>query len=296
MCQTVFFSVLFFGIVCICGVYPFNLKNILYALLPFVSNRGNWFITIYLLLYALIPFVNAGIKKLSQRQHLFLMILFIFVWTVIPLTYGYYDKTQDYSPSSLGFFVLMYSLGAYLRLYPCKLINHRLLSFLFLFLSGSLMAFCRVLTAIQFTFPGKIGRILQMVITFFSDESMYGPLTILIALFSFISFHQIKIKPNSIVYAISGATFGVYLIHDNDWLRRFLWEDVIQLAKYKDSRFFVPDVFMVIILLFCACTIIDILRKTFLEKPFFNSSFYHSIERKISVLFNNISDKLGIGY
>ncbi len=295
MCQTVFYSFLFYGIVCFCGVYPLSLKNLMFAFLPFVSTRGNWFITSYMLLYALIPLINAGLKLISQRKHLFLLILFFFVWTVIPLTYGFYFKTQDYSPSSLGFFVFMYSLGAYLRLYPCKLFNHRFLSFLFLFITGIVMAVCRIFASIQLTFSGTINRILQMTLGFFSDESMYGPLAILFAVFAFIFIKQFDIKPNKIVYAVSGATFGVYLIHDNDWIRRVLWENIIHLKQYKFSRYFIAYIFLAIILLFCVCSLIDILRNRLLEKPVFNSSFYHKIARKCRILFNDISDRLGIG-
>ena len=67
---------------------------------------------------------------------------------------------------------------------------------------------------------------------------------------------------------LASATFGVYLIHDNGIVRPFLWVDVFKNAQYQDSLFLIPYSILVVAIVYIACTMIDLIRKQFFEKPY----------------------------
>lgn len=280
--QTVFYCTVLYFVSCAVGANDFRIKFFLYALIPFVSNRGYWFITLYILLYALIPFINGGLQKLTKNQHLFLIGLFLFVWSFLPRTYGSFFSEQGYGISELGWFVLAYSVGAYLSIYPIRLYKHRVISCVLLVAVSALMIISKVIQETGIAFSGLKGAIINMALNFVSDSSLYGPVAFVFAILSLIVFQQLKSKPIRAVYMISASTFGIYLIHDSEWLRRFIWDDLFKLYRLADSSHFVLDVFVVMLLTFISCSIIDILRKKLLEEPIFSSKLYEKTEQKTS--------------
>lgn len=292
--QTVFYCVTLYGFSCFVDANPFRLKYLLYAFFPFVSNRGSWFITIYILLYALIPFINNGLKKLTQRQHIFLICLFVLVWSILPHTYGRFFGMQDYAPSILAWFVVLYSIGAYLNMYPIKLFQHRFLSVLLLFCTVFLMSASQIMLILTEQKKEKNLVLLKTILSFLSDGSSYGPLAILFSILSLVVFLQIKLKPNRIIYAIAGSTFGIYLIHDSEWIREYLWNDLIQLKRFTNSSWFALDLLIVMVLVFVMCSAVDILRKKILEEPFFRSKPYAAAESFCIKCFDTLSQKLHI--
>lgn len=117
--ETIFYSVSAYLISCACGVSELNAGYIIKSFLPFISNKGYWFITTYILLYCCIPVINRGIKELSQRQYLCFLGLLFFVWSLV--SFATFWEVPTYSFSNLGWFIFVYLLGGYLKLYPIKL-------------------------------------------------------------------------------------------------------------------------------------------------------------------------------
>lgn len=279
--QTVFYSTVLYFVSCAVGANVFRIKYLIYALIPFVSNRGYWFITLYILLYALIPFINGGLRKLTRYQHLFLIGLFLFVWSFLPRTYGSFFSEQGYGVSELGWFVLAYSVGAYLSTYPVGLLKHRAVSRVLLASVAALMIAGKTILESGIAFSGLKGAIIRTALEFVADSSLYGPVAFVFAVLSLIVFLQVRTKPIRAVCAIAASTFGIYLIHDSEWLRRFIWDDLFKLYRLTGSSHFVLDVFAVMLLTFVTCGAIDILRKKLLEEPVFSSKLYERAERKI---------------
>ena len=287
--QTVFYCVLLYFISCAVGASDLRVKYIFYALIPFISNRGYWFITIYLLLYILTPFINGGLRHLTQKQHLCLILIFLLAWAILPNTYGAFFSEQNYGISELGWFVLAYSVGAYLRLYPVKLYNYRFLAFLLWIGTAAVMVSARIIQELGFPIFGKMGGIIQTVLNFITDSSLYGPVAFCFSILSLIVFQRLKFKPRKVVYMVSASTFGIYLIHDSEWLRQYIWMDLYNMSRFANSSFFIIDIFIIMLITFIVCSIIDILRKQFIETPIFNSVTYQKTKEmctKLSESFN----------
>lgn len=264
-------------------------KNLIRSLIPFISDKGNWFIVVYIIMYALIPFINGGLKSLSKRSFFGLLLLIFFAGTILPDTFGRIVRLQDYGISKLVWFVFMYSLGAYLRLYPVKLAKKRRLCAVLWVMSALLTMLFRYFYAdVMYNDAGNFKGIKGIIIYFFSDISRPGFMPVAFSVLSLLLFTSLKIKGNKLLFAVSGSTFGVYLIHDSEWIRSWLWDEIAPVKAAAESGYFIPIALAVILSIFIVCSIADIIRKNLIEKPLFNSSLYSKAEN----VFKNVMDKM----
>ncbi len=295
ICQTLFYSVALLFIVGIFNPEILSKKHLICALLPFISEKGNWFIVVYILMYALIPFINGGLKNLSKRMFFGLLLLIFFASTLLPDTFGRIMKLQDYGISRLVWFVFMYSLGAYLRLYPVKLAKKRgLCAVLWVMSALFAMLFRYFYADVMYNDAGNFKGIKGIIIYFFSDISRPGFMSVVFSVLSLLFFTSLKIKGNKFLFAVSGSTFGVYLIHDSEWMRRFLWDVIAPVKTVAESDYFILVSIAVILLIFIACSAVDIIRKNFIEKPLFNSSIYSKAENALKQIVDKALVKVGL--
>jgi len=73
---------------------------------------------------------------------------------------------------------------------------------------------------------------------------------------------------NNRINAISGCTFGVYLIHENPAVRDILWSRVFKLADSLSAPFLVGKIIASVVIVFCVCIAIEYMRLRFLGKYF----------------------------
>lgn len=94
--------------------------------------------------------------------------------------------------------------------------------------------------------------------------------------------------------------FGVYLIHDNNLIRHFLWIDLFKNSTFYKSQYLIYHASSAVLLVFIVCIIIDQLRYIFIEKPFFNlittrlkkcSDIFNILKRKNYTLANKALER-----
>jgi len=96
----------------------------------------------------------------------------------------------------------------------------------------------------------------------------------------FLTFKNLKVPDSRVINAVAGTTFGVYLIHDNEYLRPILWNDIVH-----TDRMFYNDRYLLYALLtaaciFTACALIDTARLWLFEKPVM--FLYGKVERAVN--------------
>ena len=84
----------------------------------------------------------------------------------------------------------------------------------------------------------------------------------------FIGFLKTDIGYKPVINTISSATFGVYLIHDNKYIRPFLWKTLFKNASYAENNILIPYSLLVIAAVFIGCTVIELARIHILEKRY----------------------------
>ncbi len=67
---------------------------------------------------------------------------------------------------------------------------------------------------------------------------------------------------------ISAAMFGVYLIHDNEDVRVFIWDTLFNSSSYSENSMLILYSLLIILLVFTCCTMIELLRIHLLEKNY----------------------------
>lgn len=90
--------------------------------------------------------------------------------------------------------------------------------------------------------------------------------TFLSSLFLFMLFKQKKAKYNSGINFVAASMFAVYLIHDHQLIRGFLWKSIICAEKYQDSLFLILYIVLSVIVIMGICVVIDIIRRYLVEK------------------------------
>ena len=87
---------------------------------------------------------------------------------------------------------------------------------------------------------------------------------------------------------ISSATFGVYLLHDNNFMRSFLWKKMLNGPALFNHIVLIPYSILVVVLVYSICTMIELLRIYLLEKKYMK--IIEKIEIKIKGAINKIMD------
>ena len=95
------------------------------------------------------------------------------------------------------------------------------------------------------------------------------------------------------INVIASATFGVYLIHDNNLVRPFLWKTVFHNAYFQDSILLIPYSIAVTAIVYILCTVLDLLRQRVIERPYMqlinrNTDKLSTVTKKVSNFFCGI--------
>lgn len=254
--EVLFYNIVIYGIFVATGYEKLSLANII-GILPGRILQDN-FTSCFLVFYLCIPFLNILIQNLTKKQHLLLVALCLFIYTLhttLPRTH----VTMNY----VSWFCVIYFIASYLRLYPNKYDNniHFFWGGVFLCISLSILSVLRQLWLAsngQMLFPYR----------YVSDSNELLP--VLTAITSFMYFKNLQIKQNRWINTVSASTFGVLLIHANsDTMRKWLWKDLLDNAgHYSDERFWLYAT-VAVMSVFLICILIDKVRILFVEKPLF---------------------------
>ncbi|WP_273094376.1 acyltransferase family protein [Dialister succinatiphilus] len=241
----IFYSV---AIASLCKLQGRPVGEVKQILFPFWYGY-NWFISCYLVLMLFVPFLNIALLNLNKPSYLAFLLLFFTCYNVIP------EKGGATFMSNAPFlqFLLMYSIGGYIRLYGFSrpALNEK-------------------------RFWIIISLILVIVLDFFllKHWTMGQDIFKYVNIFSTgiaISFFMIAKTSKKLyipwVNRIAGTVLGVYLIHDNPIVRPIIWRMVFPNVFILESNSFLLLAFMKILFVFAGCIVIDLIRQCVLEEP-----------------------------
>ena len=281
--EVLFYGFLFNLIFWCSGYEPVTLKGLLLGVFPITSVAQN-FTGCYLLFFLCIPFLNMLLRCLSQLQHLYLLAIFGFMYILMG-TVPFFYVSMNY----VSWFAVLYFIAAYIRLYPVKIFERTaiwgVLTLLFIVLSlASVLAGAWI--------SPQMGQ--SVYYTFVSDSNTM--LAVLTGISSFLFFKNLKMPYSRFINTVSGTTFGVLLIHAaNDAMRRWLWRDVLNNVGMYSSRYMPLHAIGSVLAIFVICSILDLLRIRFVEKPFLRlwdrhsddiMGWYLSMEKKFCEKFH----------
>ena len=228
-----------------------DIKN---ALLPFPF--GNWFVVSYIVLYLLSPYLNKlvfALKKLELRRFI---LVYFFLFSVVPIITGW-----NYF-SNFAVFPLVYFIGAYIRLYVGRLdkaIIIRGIIIVSCLLAGSVVAIYAFAL-----FTHNTGLIRSAVYLLAKN---YSPLVIIMGVLIFLLFREIKIGYCPAINRLAGSVLGIYLIHENPFIRKLLWSgNFIPVSIESDVLPFIGLACLKVSIVYVACLLFDQIRILLLSR------------------------------
>lgn len=254
--QTAFYSLVIYVFFSLYGIVNFDfnslLRNLLVVRFGAVSDCAYWFVAQYIGLVLLSPFINKLVNSLdAERYRIFIIVLLILDFSALGIGYG----SVFSGGQTLFHFIVLYSIAGYIRMYVhVETIKQKCLI---------------IYTLILLVLPCAIIQILEIYVH--HDKSLrlhsifnsYNGIPIVLAVLLFITIAKMRLRHNffvSLITRIAPYTFGVYLIHDNIYIRNRLWSYVISIYNITDDNIIMYSL-LIPVVIFSICILIDYIRK-----------------------------------
>ena len=232
-----------------------SIKQFIKAFMP-MTRAAWWFASTYFVLYIFHPYLNRFLHSMDKFLYQRYLLLLLLMWCIVPTL-----LSTAFEGNNLSWFITLYSLAGYYRLYGFNKIvtkNAGMMAIIF-----TILTYC---SSVIFTILGTKWAFFSGRISYFYGMASLPTLAISISIF--VAFANMNIKYSKWINLVSSATFGVYLIHDNSFVRPFLWKTVFQNAGFQDSILLVPYSIAVVAIVFILCTLLDLLRQRVIERPY----------------------------
>ena len=246
----------------------YSYKGLFASLTPFYGI-GKGFVPSILPFFLFIPFLNSLIHAMDKKMHLRLVALCLFLFTFLP-SFIFYPIfiTADVNFGDLGWFSTVYLLAAYMRIYPEEWFGKKNIWLAYAVIS-IVLAFASVIVM------SYVAKCFEVKSAWYAYYFVAGPNKILAVTTSvcvFMLFKNMKPFYNKYINTIAASVFGVLLIHANGpTMRRWLWKDTLNNTGYYNADFHILLLHAIcsVIAIYIICTLLDMLRIKFIEKPFF---------------------------
>lgn len=261
--EVLFYSILvpvvlmLLGVVDLSGWTMYDWMNVILPL----ETEHYWFATSYVILYVLAPVLATAAKYMPKKQLQItiglLVIFFSLTKSVNPLL-----LTTDQYGYDFGWFICLFLIAAYIRLYGTVFLNNVKKCFL-VYTVFSVLGFC--LSAVSAFIWHKTGQL-----EYYMDMPYcYNHLFVLIAsvaLFCMaIHIHIPEGKAASLICRIAPYTFGVYLLHENIVLRD-IWPKWLQIERVIDTPWIFLHLLASVLIVFLIGIMVDAFRALLFRK------------------------------
>ena len=251
--EVVFYSFTLKLLFMLTGREAFSELSLLSCFAPFLTGRY-WFITIYVGLYLVFPFLNKLVYAMGKKEHALLNACLFVLFSLSISIYPAFKGMNSGNGWGLAWFVVLYLVAAWLRLYYTPSCKPAVLlaAFAGIPLLMSVGQACADVSGVV---------IFQRII---SNWYRYDSVPVyLMTLAIFAAFLNIRIENRRIEKAVCSAaplTLGVYLIHAHADVSPWLWE-MLDLPRYMGRAWFPLLQLGCVLTIYVLCTAIDAARK-----------------------------------
>ena len=258
ICEMFFYSWLIMLILGLTKAVPLSLKDVVKALFP-IWFGYNWFVCCYVVFCCFLPFILPLLNNASKKNFL--------TFLIVALSLSSFAKTFRASNFlgdhySVDHFIIMFSLGAYIRKYgiQTKRISWKALFFLTLSLVWMFIA-CMSIAGARLE-----SSTLIISANYFDDA--YTAASVLLSLFFFLWVVGAKPMYCKSVNWVARSVIGIYILHDNPLLKQIIWNRFYPNAEYLRSSLLPIHCFCKVFIVFAACMVIDQLRIVCVDNVF----------------------------
>lgn len=262
LCQILFYALLIPLIMMGTGMFAGGEEGGAYGLIRYIfpiQTEHYWFATSYVLMYLFTPVMNIAVRNMSRKQLQMtiagLLLPFCVMKSVVPVQF-----VTDRFGYDFGWFLCVYLVAAYLRLYGCRMFRTAKRSF------GIYAGCCFGIFVIAFA-AWQINRMTGLLSYYMAVPWHYNYLLCLIgAAALFYGFRYVKVKEgkfSELILRLAPLTFGVYLFHEHMEIRGEWtgWiEDFIGPVAECGVFGLIVHLLVSVLLVYAAGTFIDVVR------------------------------------
>ncbi len=255
--EMIFYSVIINVVYLLINPVPFvrgGVKGVIKSFLPFFY--GNWFVVYYILLYLFVPFINPWLKSMSAKRYTVFVAMLICIWSIIHTIFW------AYSFSNLDVFLIMYILGAYIRLHIHGKATYQNRWNLIVGITAAGITCLSVPVLSLISLITKNNYWLHQIDRFLREDSV---INVICAVFIFMFFSNISFISH-FVNEIAASIVGIYLLHDNDLVRSILWTSFWPNCDYMNFPYL--HELAKVVGVFIVCFVIDYVRRKTVGKWF----------------------------
>jgi surface polysaccharide O-acyltransferase-like enzyme len=259
--QVLFYSLVIYFLICTLGGQQFVPADFIRSLFPVAANQY-WFVTSFVLLLCFTLVLNPAIAAVNRKQHLVIILVFGYIYCIAATLMRW---NEDFSQVDEGYnavyFALLYLIAAYIRKYPPEkrqlTVWKNALGYVITMLIMAVITIALKRLETGFEEPPEL----------FDANAIWSknsPFTVIGTVFFFRFFQGINIKNrrlSSFICRVSELVFGVYLIHDNNYIRPLLWKEWTHTAAYADRLMLWPYILSCVVCIFIVCIGIEFFRK-----------------------------------
>ena len=210
--QVYFLTLLCYIVFAVSGL-PVSFKNDLLPYLYFGS--GYWFVISYLVLYALTPILNSFLEHTTKKEFTCVLAAFFLAEFLFGFVHNIGAFNYGFSPL---YFIGLYLLARYVRIYPLKWFSFRKETDLAIYLIVS------ILSMIGFWFGKKwFGMDFHL-------NHYDSPLAIIASLYFLLFFSKLQFQSKAVNWLATSA-FAIYLIHTNSLVHPYFQEGVSLITR-----------------------------------------------------------------
>lgn len=233
----------------------FTIQKLLEACFP-ITNNTWWFISNYIVIFIFHPYINKLLNSLSQAQYKKLLITATICFSLMSTVTIF--TTNDYWNINIIWFIYLYALAGYIRIFAIEIERKKMtLIALIIITIAAIITSHILLQNLEQTFNTTTNKSWL----FYHQNTI---LMLILSLLVFYLFKNIEIGSIPIINFLAEGVLGIYLIHDNPYVRERIWNQIIKLNTYEDNVIF-PSIFA-IFNIFVICEIIELLRIHLIEK------------------------------
>ncbi|WP_295137965.1 acyltransferase family protein [uncultured Catenibacterium sp.] len=257
--QVVFYLIISTMLIKIYYPQDFTKRLLFGTFFPIITNQF-WYFTAYFIMFWCIPLYNWIINHLTIEQFRRMIMTTLSIFCIIGWFASIYGEQVFGLNNGYSFLwiTVLYFTGAGIKLYGKELF------YIKKDISRNKVLLIGLLSGLS-TFIAKI--LLVKMTTFLFGHEIYVDIfylyvspTVLIESICFVFyFSKLNIRSNTLISKISGATFGVYIIHLTPFFLNYCWK---YLTPYKNTPLvsYLLIILVSVILLFTLCTVVEIIR------------------------------------
>lgn len=272
--QVAFYSIPITIIVAILGLNN-STKDILRGLMPFFG-RPLWFASAYMTLLLVSPFLKKIIEWNIKELRLFVIILFVSISLVSTL-----PDIQESYVLDFCWFMYMYIFMGYMKKTDFFRNSKKHKNLILIIGLGIyfLLAFGNAICKIYADDYPILFKIKVIITQYIQDIKTVPNYICAFTIFTF--FVSLEEKNNKIINYFASTSFGVYIFHQVPAFINILWYDIFQCNKWKFPEFMFLDTILTVIIVYIMGSVLDIIRKKFIERKFLNNKIANYLCKKM---------------